>query len=619
MEEFEEEQTPNKTYSLKDVKLLKAYVPFVKPYLVPLILLILLDIVVNICFTAEALMLSKNLDVVQAYLSEQISYEEALRSFLLYACLDIGMLLTASVLAYLVNFYLRKVGQKIVCDIRESLFNRVLSLSQKQLKSMKIGSFVTRITNDSQNLSTFFSDILPVFVRNVAAILIILILIFTQTGWFGFFYLAYLPIVFLISYFFRKKARKYYLGEKNAISKMNSFLSESFSGIRVTKTYNREDKKQREFEERNRDIYSHFLHSQDLFAAFFPLMYFLQMSCLILVCGFAIPAVYQGSMSYGTFYLLINFNGQYFQPIQQLASLINNLQSILSSAERCQLILAMEPETEHDSGTLEVDRFQGKVEFRHVYFRYEDGSEDVLKDVSFVIYPGKTVAFVGATGAGKSTIISLITRTYEVRSGQILIDDHDIHEYTLSCLRHNIGLMMQDVFLFSGTIEDNITLGDTSVSREEVREKEEFVGLSSLVDALPQKEDTPVTERGENFSAGQRQLISFARTLCYHPSLMLLDEATANIDTETENIIEESLEKMRSIGTLIIVAHRLSTIKNADHIFVVSHGQIIEEGNHQELLKQHGVYFNLYELQSMERKLDHHEPVLKGKTSETNA
>lgn len=600
----EEEQSSTKAYSYKDLGLLKAYVPFVKPYLGKLILLIVFDMLVNFCFTAEALVLSKNLDVIQDYLNGTIAFEAARSSFLLYTSLDLGMLFFASFAAYIVNFFLRKIGQEIVYDIRNVLFDRVLSLTQKQLKTMKIGSFVTRITNDSNNLSTFFSDILPVFVRNLNTVIIILVSTFLETGVFGFIFLAYLPFVFLLSSLFRKRARRYYLGEKDAISKMNSFLSESFSGIEVTKTYHKENKKQNEFEEKNKEIYSHFLKSQDLFAVFYPGMYLLQMTSLLLICGFAIPQVYYGNLTYGTFYLLINFNGQYFQPIQQMASLINSLQSILSSAERCEKILSMEPESDLDEGSLEVPSFKGKVEFKHVYFRYPDGKEDVLKDVSFVIEPGKTAAFVGATGAGKSTIISLITRTYEITGGEILIDDHDIHEYKLSCLRRNIGLMMQDVFLFSGTIEDNITLGDKSISQKEVKEKEDFVGLTPLIASLPDKENTVVKERGDNFSAGERQLISFARTLCYHPSLMLLDEATANIDTETENIIEKSLEKMRSIGTLIIVAHRLSTIKNADIIFVVNKGEIEERGTHQELLKNRSTYYNLYQLQNMERKID---------------
>ncbi|MDD6240820.1 MAG: ABC transporter ATP-binding protein [Eubacteriales bacterium] len=607
MDAFEEE-TSSKAYSYKDLKMLKAYLPFVKPYLFRLIVIIVLDLLVNFCFTAEALVLSKNLDIIQEYLNGAVLYEEAHRDFILLTSLDLGMLFFASFAAYIVNFFLRKIGQEIVYDIRNALFDRVISLSQKQLKTMKIGSFVTRITNDSQNLSTFFSDILPVFIRNLNTVIIILVSTFLKTGLFGFIFLAYLPVVFLLSSLFRKRARRYYLGEKDAISKMNSFLSESFSGIEVTKTYHKENKKQNEFEERNKEIYHHFLKSQDLFALFYPGMYLLQMTSMLLICGLAIPQVYYGNLTYGTFYLLINFNGQYFQPIQQMASLINSVQSILSSAERCEKILSMEPESDNDGGSLDVPSFQGKVEFRHVYFRYPDGKEDVLKDVSFVIEPGQTAAFVGATGAGKSTIISLITRTYEITGGEILIDDHDIHEYKLSCLRRNIGLMMQDVFLFSGTIEDNITLGDKSISSSEVKEKEDFVGLSPRIASLPEKENTVVKERGDNFSAGERQLISFARTLCYHPSLMLLDEATANIDTETENIIEKSLEKMRSIGTLIIVAHRLSTIKNADIIFVVNKGEIQESGTHQELLKNRSTYYNLYQLQNMERKIGHKQP-----------
>ncbi len=608
MDAFEEETTSTKAYSYKDLKMLKAYLPFVKPYLFRLIVIIVLDLLVNFCFTAEALVLSKNLDIIQEYLNGTVVYEEAHADFVLLTSLDLGMLFFASFAAYVVNFLLRKIGQEIVYDIRNALFDCVISLSQKQLKTMKIGSFVTRITNDSQNLSTFFSDILPVFIRNLNTVIIILVSTFLKTGLFGFIFLAYLPVVFLLSSLFRKRARRYYLGEKDAISKMNSFLSESFSGIEVTKTYHKENKKQNEFEERNKEIYHHFLRSQDLFAIFYPGMYLLQMTSLLLICGLAIPQVYYGNLTYGTFYLLINFNGQYFQPIQQMASLINSVQSILSSAERCEKILSMEPESDNDGGSLDVPSFQGKVEFRHVYFRYPDGKEDVLKDVSFVIEPGQTAAFVGATGAGKSTIISLITRTYEITGGEILIDDHDIHEYKLSCLRRNIGLMMQDVFLFSGTIEDNITLGDKSISSSEVKEKEDFVGLSPRIASLPEKENTVVKERGDNFSAGERQLISFARTLCYHPSLMLLDEATANIDTETENIIEKSLEKMHSIGTLIIVAHRLSTIKNADIIFVVNKGEIQESGTHQELLKNRSTYYNLYQLQNMERKIGHKQP-----------
>jgi ATP-binding cassette subfamily B protein len=488
------------------------------------------------------------------------------------------------------------------------MFSHVLSLSQKQMKSLKTGSFVTRITNDTQNLSAFFSDLLPSLIRNSVSLVIIIVICFIKTSYFGFIFVAYLPVSFLLAYLFQKKAAKYYMGEKNSISRMNSFLSESFGGISVIKTYNREEKKLYEFDEKNNTIYHYHLLSQNLFAFFYPSMYFLQVSCQILLSAFCIPAIYNHPeiMTVGSFYLLLSYASQFFQPIQQIAQLLNSFSSVLSSATRCSFVLDMEPEIVSTKDALAPDSFKGKIEFRHVYFRYEDSKKEddyVLKDVSFVIYPGKTVAFVGATGAGKSTIISLISRTYDATKGEILIDDVDIRKYSLESLRKNIGMMMQDVFLFSGTIGDNISLGDKKVTKEEVISSARYVGADSFIEKLPGQYDEKVVEKGGNFSAGERQLISFARTLTYHPSLMLLDEATANIDTETEQVIQNSLKKMRSIGTMIIVAHRLSTIKDADHIFVVGKGKILEEGNHQELLKMHGTYYNLYRLQNLEQNL----------------
>lgn len=596
--------TQNDTsYSIKDVAILRSFAKYLKPYLFVFVLLIFFDVIVNFCWTGEPFIFSLAIDSITSLEEGKISADEARNTFLHLALIDISMLTIASFGTYLVNYHLRKIGQNIIYDFRNDMFSHVLSLSQKQLKSLKIGSFVTRVTNDTQNLSTFFTDILPNLVRNILSLITILGISFFKAGVYGWIFVCYLPIVLLISFFFQKKARKYYLGEKNAISKMNSFLSESFSGISVIKTYHKEEKKAKEFEERNMDIYSHYTKSQNLFAFFYPMMYLLQMSSTLLIISFAIPAVYKETMLIGTFYLLITYSGQFFQPIQQLSQIVNNLQTILSSASRTQYVLDMKPEIVNGDDVIDVPSFKGKVEFRHVYFKYEDGQDYVLKDVSFVIYPGKTVAFVGPTGAGKSTIISLISRTYEPQQGEILIDDIDIKKYSLECLRRNIGLMMQDVFLFSGTVLDNISLENPDISEKEVIENSKRVGADIVVKRLKDGYHEKVTERGENFSAGERQLISFARTLTYSPSLMLLDEATANIDTETENIIENSLEELSSVSTMIIVAHRLSTIKRADHIFVIKKGSIIEEGNHQELLKLKGTYYNLYRLQNMEKTI----------------
>lgn len=594
----------NHSYSVKDIVVLKSFYKYLKPYKVEFFILIFFDIFVNFSWTAESLFFSQVLDSISDFEKGLLTLEQTKFNFFLYSGIDIFLLIFSAIGTYIVSYLLRKIGQKVIYDFRKEMFSYVLLLSQKQLKTLKTGSFVTRITNDTQNLSTFFTDIFPQFLRSILSLFIILTISFVKAGVFAFVFLAFLPIVFVISSFFAKRARIHYLGEKDAISKMNSFLSESFSGIEVIKTYHREDKKLDEFDIRNDDIYTNYIKSQNLFAYFYPTMYLLQMVCILILCSFSIPAVYSNMITVGVFYLMITYSGQFFQPIQQLSQLQNQLQSILSSATRAQFILDMKPEIVTLEDSIDVKEFKGKVEFRHVYFKYEDGQDYVIKDLSFVIYPGKTVAFVGPTGAGKSTIISLISRNYEAQKGEILIDDVEIHHYSLDCLRRNIGLMMQDVFLFSGTIKDNISLQDETLTDEEIYRNTKLVGADRIIEKLPNKYDEFVSQRGSNFSSGERQLISFSRTLCYHPSLMLLDEATANIDTETERIIEESLEKMRNISTMIVVAHRLSTIKNADHIFVIKKGVLIEEGNHQELLKLKGTYYNLYRLQNMERNLN---------------
>jgi ATP-binding cassette subfamily B multidrug efflux pump len=605
----DESLTSQKKYTFKDYKVLKSFSKYLKPYLVSFLLILFLDVFVNLAFTLDPLLFSYIIDYLVAFQNGTLSKADTVFYLILFVCVETGAWIFGSFGAYAVDIGLRKTGQKVIRDFRTAMFEHVLSLSQKQMKTLKIGSFVTRITNDTQNLSSFFSDLLPNFLRQIISLVTIIVACFIRVRVYGFIFVAYLPVVFVLSLLFRLRARQYYRDEKKSVSQMNSFLSESFSGIRVTKTYNREDKMSNRFDERNQSIYSAFLHSQNLFALFYPTMYLLQMSCVLIIIGFGVPATVNNILSVGALSLLYSYASQFFQPIQQITQLLNSLQAILSSAERTKLVMDMAPEASADEGKISVPSFKGKIEFRHVCFRYDEKGEDVLHDVSFVIYPGKTVAFVGATGAGKSTIISLISRIYDIQSGEILIDDVNIRDYSLGCLRKNIGVMLQDVFLFSGTIRENISLDDESVSPEEVEKASAEVGADTFISRLPHGYDEKVTERGNNFSAGQRQLISFARTLVYKPSLVLLDEATANIDTETEAIIQTSLERMRSIGTMVIVAHRLSTIKNADHIFVVSHGRIIEEGNHQELLKLKGNYYNLYRLQNLERTLDKKEAI----------
>lgn len=596
---YDSEILESKEHSLKDIVLLKSMVKYLKRYTNKFLIVIFLDIIVTVAFTMESVILKYLTDILSGtfLLFDSLTY-----SVIFFVLLDLVSMTIAGVLAYFCSMTLKKIGQCIVADLRRDLFAHILSLSAKQMKIMKIGSFVTRVTNDTQNISSFFTDILPQVLRASFTLIIIIIMTFIFLKLYGFIYLAFIPFVFLFSYIFRRKARVYYRSEKASISRMNSFLSESFTGIKVTKSYGREDRKEIEFVEHNDAIYNSFIRSQNLFALFYPLMYLLQMICVLIVLAFGIPAALALTISIGDFQLLYSYSLQFFSPVQTITQQLNMLQNVITSGERIVNILNMEPEIVSTPEDIDVPTFKGKIEFKHVYFAYE-GEDYVLRDVSFTIPEGKTAAFVGATGAGKSTIISLITRTYIPQKGQILIDDIDISNYSLECLRRNIGIMLQDVFLFSGTIKSNITLDDENISDSEVINCSKEVGADIFINRLEKGYESEVKERGDNFSSGQKQLLSFARTLVYHPSMILLDEATANIDTESENIIQSSLEKIRKIGTMVIVAHRLSTIKNADIIFVVSKGEIIESGDHQQLLKNRGIYYNLYRLQNLEKDI----------------
>ncbi len=521
-----------------------------------------------------------------------------LRLVVIYA----SILAVSLISTYVQAVILQKTGQKIMSEIRHDLFSHIQSLSHEQLNNIPVGTLVTRVTNDTNAISMMFTNIIVNLVKNSFIIIGVLIAMLCLNYMFTLMVLCFVPFIVLFTMIFRKFSRKAYRKVKDRTTDINIYLSETLSGMKVIQSFNCEDRKKAQFDQKNSDLGKAKKGEMFVFSIFRPLVYMLYVSsvlCLFYLAGrgyikeFSFLGQVVTSNIVVTFYSYIN---KFFNPIQSLAEQFNWLQSALASAEKIFTIMNMNPTITDSEKAEEAEEIEGNIEFKDVWFSYKE-NEWVLKGVSFKVNAGDTVAFVGSTGSGKTTILSLICRNYDIQKGQILIDGKDIKSYKISSLRRHFGQMLQDVFLFEGTIRSNIVLGSESINDSEVWEACKYVNADSFINKLSAGLDEPVRDRGNNFSAGQRQLLSFARTIVHKPSVMILDEATANIDTETEVLIQDSLEKMMNIGTMLIVAHRLSTIKNADKIILLSHGKIVEEGTHAELLSQKGKYYSLYQMQ----------------------
>ena len=513
-----------------------------------------------------------------------------------------GVLLFSMASTYLQAVILQRVGQRIVSDLREDLFTHIESLSHEQLNEIPVGKLVTRITNDTNAISMMFTNLLVSLTKNAFVILGILVAMILLNYELTLMVLCFVPFIVIFTVIFRKFSRRAYRKVKDATTDINTYLSENLSGIKVTQIFGREDEKMAEFRQKSQTLAKANIEQIFVFGIFRPLVYMLYISSILCLfylggMGYLTGVSFLGQTITGgtivTFYMYIS---KFFTPIQNLAEQFNWLQSALASSEKVFSIMDIEPKLVDAPDAIELNEVKGEIEFRDLWFSYIPG-EWVLQGVSFHINPRETVAFVGSTGSGKSTILSLICRNYEFQKGEILIDGIDIRKIKISSLRRHFGQMLQDVFLFSGTIRSNIVLREEGIPDEEIRRVCHYVNADHFIDKLDHGLDEEVRERGNNFSAGQRQLLSFARTIIHKPSVMILDEATANIDTETELLIQDSLEKMRSVGTMLMVAHRLSTIQHADNIIVLSHGKILEQGTHQELLAKHGRYYQLYTLQ----------------------
>ena len=496
------------------------------------------------------------------------------------------------------TWLLQKMGQQIVYKLREETFTHIHSLSLSFFNITPVGKLVTRVSNDTEAVNELFSTILVKLFKNVVKIIgyaVVMLSINVKMAGISF---LLLPLVAILTFVFRHLSRKAYQITRNKITELNTFLSEHISGMKLIQIFAREKEKYSEFEGKSMELYRANFREIMTFAIFRPSIYLVSVIAMILVIRTGSLSVLNGSLSLGTLFVFITYISSFFEPIQELSEQLGTLQSSIASAEKIFSVLDVKPEIVSPADPAPVN-ILGEIEFRHVWFAYKEENY-ILKDVSFVIHPGEKAAFVGATGAGKSTILNLIGRYFDIQKGQILIDGIDIHEIDLDVLRGAIGQVQQDVFIFTGDIKSNISLNNEAISPDDVRRAAEIVNADPFIQKLPHGYDEPVTERGSTLSAGQRQLLSFARTLAYDPKILVLDEATANIDTETETLITQALARLMDGRTTIMVAHRLSTIQHADKIIVMHHGEIKESGTHQELLAKDGLYKKLYELQLMD-------------------
>ena len=518
------------------------------------------------------------------------------------------ILLISLVSTYAQAILLQKIGQKILSQLRMDIFTHIESLSHEQLNNIPVGKLVTRVTNDTNAISMMFTNVLITMVKNAMVLCGVMVAMLAVNYAMTLVLLCFVPFVVLFTVIFRKFSRKAHRAVTDSRTDVNTYLSENLSGMKITQIFNREEEKLANFLEKSKKLSAAKRQRMFVFGIFRPMVYMLYISSVLCL-------LFLGARSYirdftflgqvitsGTVVTFYMYATRFFDPIQTLAEQFDTLQSAFASAEKIFTILDMEPEVVDEPDAIDLPQIRGEIEFRDVWFAYKP-DEWVLQGVSFHVQPKQTVAFVGSTGSGKTTILSLICRNYDIQKGQILIDGIDIKKIKIASLRRHFGQMLQDVFLFSGTIRSNILLRKEGLSDDAVMEACRYVNADSFINRLENGLDEPVRERGNNFSAGQRQLLSFARTIIHKPSVMILDEATANIDTETELLIQDSLEKMKNIGTMLIVAHRLSTIQHADNIILLSKGKIVEQGTHQQLLRQKGRYFDLYTLQYHKQQL----------------
>lgn len=577
---------------MSDFQILKRSFQYIKPHRKRFLLAIFLMLIVVA------------LELVGPYLSatvvNRLAHKE-LYPYLSILSLSLGYLgciLSSLGFMYMETMILQKAGQEIVYQLRQDIFSHIESLSIAQIHDVPIGKLVSRVTSDTSAVNELYTNILVNLLKNILSLCGVIGMMFVLHARLALWMMIFIPLVGVISFVFRFLSKKAYRNVRKEVTSMNAFLNENLSGMKTIQSFHQEEKVAQSFYQVNQNLTKARSKQNFVFSIFRPFISFLYLAAIatLLYVGILRVRLMDQEDGIKILWAFYEYVARFFGPIQTLADQFNGLQSAFASSERLFVLLDLKPDFMDAPDAIDLPPIQGEIIFEHVWFAYE--SENwILKDVSFVIHPKETVAFVGATGAGKTTILSLLTRNYEIQKGRILIDGIDIRSVKIASLRRQIGQMLQDVFLFSGTIASNISLRDDSISQEQIKEAAHYVGADSFIEKLPQGYMEPVLEKGANFSAGERQLLSFTRTVVQQPRVMILDEATANIDTETEQLIQASLHKMMNLGTMLIVAHRLSTIQHAHQIIVLQNGEIIEQGNHQTLLQKKGYYYNLYQVQ----------------------
>jgi ATP-binding cassette subfamily B protein len=576
-----------KTGQVFDWQVLRRLLAYVQPYRGVFIGLIVLTVAAAVLGTVRPALIQRMIDV-------DISTNDwaGLNRSTMWL---LALLVVNTLVSYLQTYYGGWLGQYIVRDIRTDLYRHLLSLKLSFFDRTPIGVLVTRNISDVETLADVFSEGLAAMVGDLLQIVFLMLFMFYTNWQLALISLSVIPPLLFSTYVFKEKVKGSFQEVRNAVAKLNSFVQEHLTGMNVVQIFNNQEREYKKFEAINQEHTKANIKSVLYYSIYFPVAEVLGAIGVGLLVWYAAQGQIAGSISKGELIAFIMYNSLFFRPIRQIADRFNTLQLGLVSTERL-LKLLDNKDLVATSGTQPVPQLQGDVQFDHVSFAYNE-PEWVLKDISFHVKPGQTIAFVGATGAGKTSIINLLSRFYDIQKGRILVDGQDLREYDLSQLRRQIGVVLQDVFLFAGSIRDNITLGNREISDAKIWEAAGLVGAQRFMERLPGGLDYPVMERGATLSVGQRQLISFVRALVYEPSVIVLDEATSSVDSETEELIQEAIDKLMEGRTALVIAHRLSTIQKADRIIVLDRGEIKETGTHDELLRQNGYYAQLYRMQ----------------------